>query len=142
MHSSALWQQDHRKQDHRKPAMTIFKQAVLVLASGLILVAAHSQGTPPAAGARPPGIPETEALSAAELIKIKTILAPYKPASLDTNTAKSIKRSLRDAGFRRSRALDSALLAAGFSPEKMDTLDPPPPRPPGESAPPTPRPQK
>ena len=42
----------------------------------------------------------------------------------------------------RSRALDAALLAAGFSPEKMDTLDPPPPRPPGESAPPTPRAQK
>ena len=122
--------------------MTIFKQAVLVLASGLILAAAPSRGTLPAASARPSDMPEPEALSPAELVKIKTILAPYRPASLDTNAAKTIKRSLRDAGFRRSRALDAALLAAGFSPEKMDTLDPPPPRPPGESAPPTPRAQK
>lgn len=131
MLNSALYQQDDRK-----PAMTIFNLAVGVVASVLTLAAAHSQSTPPAAGARPPGVPELEALSAADLIKIKTILAPYRPAGLDTQAAKTIKRRLLAAGFRRSRAVDAALLAAGFSPEKMDLLDPPPPRPPGEGAPP------
>ena len=77
-----------------------------------------------------------QALGAADMAKIKTILAPYKPAGLTADDARTIKRTLRDAGFRRSRELDAALVAAGFSPEKMDVLDPPPPppRPPGEGA--------
>ena len=45
-------------------------------------------------------------------------------------------RTLRDAGLRRSRELDDALAAAGFSHEKMDALDPPPARPVGEGPPP------
>ncbi len=68
-------------------------------------------------------------LTAAELAKVKTVLARYKPASLTAGDAKTIKRSLRDAGLRRSRELDAALVTAGFSPDKLDLLDPPPPPP-------------
>lgn len=123
--------------------MTIFKLAALVLAGVLASGAARSQSAPPppqAAGSRPVGAPGSQALSVADLAKIKAILAPYKPAGLTANDARTIKRTLRDAGFRRSRELDAALMAAGFSPEKMDVLDPPPPRPPGEGAPPPPPP--
>ena len=80
------------------------------------------------------GAPAAQPLSATELAKVKTVLAPYKPASLSIEDAKTIKRSLRDAGLRRSRELDAALASAGFSPERLDALDPPPPRPAGDSA--------
>lgn len=122
--------------------MTIFKLAALVFAGVFASGAARSQSAPPpqAAGSRSVGAPGPQALSAADLAKIKTILAPYKPAGLTANEARTIKRTLRDAGFRRSRELDAALVAAGFSPEKMDVLDPPPQRPPGEGALPPPPP--
>ena len=85
------------------------------------------------------GAPAAQPLSATELAKVKTVLAPYKPASLSIEDAKTIKRSLRDAGLRRSRELDAALASAGFSPERLDALDPPPPRPAGDGpAPPLP----
>ena len=71
-----------------------------------------------------------QALTAEQLAKLKSVLAPYKAASLKVADAKLIKRTLRDAGMRRSRALDAALLAAGFDPRRLDELDPPPARPP------------
>lgn len=74
-----------------------------------------------------------EALTAAQLAKIKSVLAPYKAASLTADDAKLIKRTLRDAGMRRSRALGDALLAAGFDPRRLDELDPPPARPPNDN---------
>ena len=113
----------------------------LVLAGVVVSGTAHSQSAAPppsAGGSRPLGAPGPQVLSAADLAKIKIIVAPYKPAGLSANDAKMIKRTLRDAGFRRSRELDAALSSAGFSAEKMDLLDPPPPRPPGEGAPPPP----
>jgi hypothetical protein len=88
------------------------------------------------AGSPPPGPPGGQKLTDAQLVKVRAILAPYKNASLTAEDAKTIKRTLRDAGMPKSRELDTALNAAGFSPEKLDQLDPPPPRPPGESAPP------
>ena len=74
--------------------------------------------------------PAEQALTAEQLAKLKSVLAPYKAASLKVADAKLIKRTLRDAGMRRSRALDAALLAAGFDPRRLDELDPPPARPP------------
>lgn len=106
---------------------------------------AKGQNAPPTrpagdrpSSANPPRPPATEPLTAAELAKVKTVLAPHKPANLTAEEAKTIKRSLRDAGLRRSRELDAALVSAGFSPAKLDLLDPPPPRPAGEGAGPPP----
>lgn len=122
--------------------MMIFKLAVQLLAVGMLTATtAHSQTqTPPPPPPRPAssassntvnsGAP-AQALNAAQLAIVKTTLAPYKPASLTADDAKLIKRSLRDAGLPRSPALDAALTAAGFSPAKLDQLDPPPP-PPGQ----------
>lgn len=85
----------------------------------------------------PPSASAGQALTAAELAKVKSVLAPYKPANLTTEDAKLIKRTLRDAGLRKSRELDAAIVSLGFSPEKLDQLDPPPPPPAvgGSSAP-------
>ena len=124
--------------------MTIFKWAALALAGMLVGGNALSQTVPApqSAASRAAGLPVPQALTAAELAKIKTVLAPYQPAALSANDARTIKRSLRDAGFRRSRELDAALVSAGFSPEKMDALDPPPPRAPGAVSAPPPPPNK
>ena len=125
------------------------KMFTTLIAAGIFTSgAAQSQSGPlvgpagdrPSIG-KPGGTPAAQPLTATELAKIKTVLAPYKPASLSIEDAKTIKRSLRDAGLRRSRELDAALASAGFSPEKLDALDPPPPRPAGEGmAPPLPLP--
>jgi hypothetical protein len=77
-----------------------------------------------------PADPAEQPLTAAQLAKIKSVLAPYKAASLTMDDAKIIKRTLRDAGLRRSRTLGDALLAAGFDPRRLNELDPPPARPP------------
>jgi hypothetical protein len=108
--------------------------ALCILAS----VAVHGQtaSSPRVANDKPAAAPApaAQAFTAAELAKVKSVLAPYKPASLSTEDAKLIKRTLRDAGLPKSRELDAALVSLGFSPEKLDQLDPPPPRPAGEGA--------
>jgi hypothetical protein len=118
--------------------LCVISLALCVLAS----VAVHGQGTssPRVANDKPTAAPAptAQALTVAELAKVKAVLAPYKPASLTTEDAKIIKRTLRDVGLRKSRELEAALVASGFSPEKLDLLDPPPPRPAGEGAPPPP----
>ena len=92
-----------------------------------------SQTAPPPArsASAPSGAanPSAQTLSADQLAKVNAILAKYKSASLTADDAKLIKRTLRDAGMPRSPALDSALTSAGFSPAKLDQLDPPPPPP-------------
>ena len=124
----------------------IFKLLLLTLAaSALTTTAAYSQSPPPArpasaAGLTPGAAPGASALTAAELATVKSTLAPYKPDTLTADNAKLIKRTLRDAGLRRSPALDAALSSAGFSPAKLDQLDPPPTRPADGSAPPPPPP--
>jgi hypothetical protein len=110
--------------------------ALCVLAS--VAVHGQSASSPRVANDKPTAAPTAQALTAAELAKVKAVLTPYKPASLTAEDAKTIKRTLRDAGLRKSRELDAALLASGFSPEKLDQLDPPPPRPAGEGVPPPP----
>ena len=97
---------------------------------------------PPARSASAPSgaaNPSAQTLSSDQLAKVNAILAKYKSASLTADDAKLIKRTLRDAGMPRSPALDSVLTSAGFSPAKLDQLDPPPPplaRPADGAAPP------
>ena len=123
-----------RRLSRGKNCMNVFKRSLaLCLVTGSAAGFANSQSTSPNSAGQP-----TQALTAAELSKVKSILAPYKSAALTTNDAKLIKRTLRDAGLRRSPALDAALNSAGFSAAKLDQLDPPPPRPP-EGIPPPPK---
>jgi hypothetical protein len=120
-------------------AMNFFKLSALALALCVLAsVAAHGQSASSqrAANDKPTtaAAPAGPVLTAVELNKVKSVLAPYKPASLTAEDAKTIKRTLRDAGFPKSWELDAALVSSGFSPEKLDQLYPPPPRPAGESA--------
>ena len=75
-------------------------------------------------------------LSAEQVAKVKAVLAAYKPATLKADDAKAIKRALRDAGLRHNAALDKAITDAGFSPQRLEELDPRPAHPPGSLGPP------
>ena len=129
--------------------MTVFKfsTALWVLSSVISnALLSQAQATPlaqPPSSASASAVAPAQGPTAAELAKVKAVLAPYKSASLTADDAKLIKRTLRDAGMRRSAALDAAITAAGFSPARLDELDPPPPRPaPGQAALPPPAPKK
>ena len=73
-------------------------------------------------------------LSAEQVAKVKAVLAAYAPTALKADDAKAIKRALRDAGLAHNAALDKAITDAGFSPQKLEALDPRPARPPGPPA--------
>ena len=96
---------------------------------------AHAQTAAPSASRPQAGQPPDDraaVLTAAQLAKVKSVLAAYKPAALTADDAKAIKRTFRDAGIRHTPALDKAITDAGFSPARLEALDPRPPRPPGD----------
>jgi hypothetical protein len=99
---------------------------------------AQTASAPPQRPDGPP--PGQEKLTTEQLAKVKSILAPYKADSLTRDDAKAIKRAFRDAGIRPGRGLGDALHNAGFSPQKLEALDPrpkdAPPPPDGDMPPP------
>jgi len=98
----------------------ILKCAAVLAGCALISAAAVAQ-------ARPPEPPASQApLTADQLAKVRSVLANYKADALTTESAKALKRALRDAGFRPGPALDAALNSSGFSVQKLDLLDPRP----------------
>jgi hypothetical protein len=118
----------------QRPTKHILTLGALLLAGAITAAPSVAQSVaapnpPPRAEAGPQDrSPVT--LTAEQVAKVKSVLAAYKPASLSVDDAKAIKRALRDAGMRHSTALDAAITAAGFSPERLEALDPRPPRPP------------
>ena len=72
---------------------------------------------------------EDQDLTAAQQQKIKTILAGYDSEKLTAADAKAINNAFREAGLRNGPGLQQAIIAAGFVPEKISALDPPPDRP-------------
>lgn len=109
-----------------------------VVAAAIVPAHAASSTAPPASGPKAGQPPDDRAaaLTAVQLAKVKSVLAAYKPAALTADDAKAIKRALRDAGMRHSPALDKAITDVGFSPARLEALDPRPPRPPGDGSPP------
>ena len=60
------------------------------------------------------------------LSKVAAILSQYSPSSLSAADAKAINNGFRKAGVRRGPGQPEAIKAAGFDPEKIRALDPPP----------------
>jgi hypothetical protein len=58
--------------------------------------------------------------------QIKTILSGYDPATLTAEQAKEIHEKFRAAGIHPGPETQDAIVAAGFDPEKLRTLAPPP----------------
>jgi hypothetical protein len=127
----------------RKTTVIIQKLCIALLGMSFFaaLPVSGQPGPRPAASAAsnaPPGPPPAQTLTTEQLAKVKSVLAAYKPATLTTDDAKMIKRTLRDAGMRPGPAMNKALADAGFSAERLDVLAPPPPRPAGEGNTPPP----
>jgi phosphatidylethanolamine-binding protein (PEBP) family uncharacterized protein len=67
-----------------------------------------------------------QALSAEQQAKVKSILSRYEADSLTAKDAKAINTAFREAGLRNGPGLMEAIKEAGFVPEEISKLDPPP----------------
>lgn len=68
---------------------------------------------------------KSQALTPAQTATIKTILSKYNPSKLTATEAKAIHEKFREAGIHAGPETRDAIIAAGFDPEKLKTLDPP-----------------
>ena len=67
-----------------------------------------------------------QALTADQISQIKAILSQYNPSTLTSDDAKVIHEKFREAGIHAGPETKDAIIAAGFDPEKLRTLAPPP----------------
>jgi len=58
--------------------------------------------------------------------KVAAILSEYDAATLTAADAKAINNAFREAGVCRGPSQKEAIKAAGFEPQKISALDPPP----------------
>ncbi len=75
-------------------------------------------------GDRPPR--EDRQFTDEQKATVASILSQYDASSLTAENAKAINNAFRDAGFRAGPGLRDAIEAAGFDPETISRLDPPP----------------
>ena len=69
---------------------------------------------------------KSEALTDAQLAQVAAILAPYDAVAITAEQARAIHCAFRQAGLPGGPAINAAVAAAGFSPDKLRDLDPPP----------------
>ncbi|MEI6073482.1 MAG: hypothetical protein WCS31_16980 [Verrucomicrobiae bacterium] len=105
----------------------------LALAALTINASAQQGGDRPG---QPPGGEgargKTEALTDAQVKQVGTILAGYDAQALTAEQARAIHTAFREAGLPGGPAINEAVTAAGFSPDKLRDLDPPPSAPGGD----------
>jgi len=68
----------------------------------------------------------SQTLTAEQTAQIKTILSQYNASTLTADEAKSIHEKFREAGIHAGPETKDAIIDAGFDPEKLRTLAPPP----------------
>jgi Spy/CpxP family protein refolding chaperone len=71
---------------------------------------------------------EPRSLTAEQKAQVKSILSKYNESSLTADDARAINNAFRKAGLRSGPALQQAIRDAGFVPEKIGALAPPPDR--------------
>ena len=71
---------------------------------------------------------EMRELSNEEKEIVIEILTKYNPNKLDTETAKKIHSEFRNAGLRAGPGMANTIKQAGFDPQELRKLDPPPKR--------------
>jgi len=107
--------------------------AIMVIGLGLaatMQVAAQQTEEPRMDARRPPrgedGPRKTETLTAAQTEQVKVILSKYDANMLTADQAKAIHEAFRQAGIRGGPGMNDAVKAAGFDPDKLRDLAPPP----------------
>jgi phosphatidylethanolamine-binding protein (PEBP) family uncharacterized protein/Spy/CpxP family protein refolding chaperone len=120
----------------------IMKTKILIctmaLGSTTCLLTAQDANTP-TEGQRPPpredgvgnqhagnGPGESEPLTEAQKSQVKAILAKYDANTLTADEARAIHEAFHQAGIHGGAALNDAVKAAGFDPDKLRDLAPPP----------------
>ena len=68
----------------------------------------------------------SQTLTAEQTAQIKTILSQYNASTLTAKEAKETHEKFREAGIHAGPETKDAIIAAGFDPEKLRTLAPPP----------------
>jgi phosphatidylethanolamine-binding protein (PEBP) family uncharacterized protein/Spy/CpxP family protein refolding chaperone len=130
---------------------TKFSLLALALGASTCLLTAQNglqNSNPPRDGQRPPareggagdqrggnGPGDSETLSEAQKTQVKAILAKYAAATLTADQAKAIHEAFRTAGLRGGPAMADAIKSAGFDPDKLRDLAPPPGQPNGGNEP-------
>jgi len=69
---------------------------------------------------------KTQTVTTEQTQQVKKILSAYHAANLTAADAKAIQEKFREAGIHAGPEINSAITAAGFDPEKLRTLAPPP----------------
>ena len=69
---------------------------------------------------------EAQALTDAQKASVKEIISKYNIETLTAADAKAIHGAMREAGIMGGPSEDQAITDAGFDPEKLKQLDPPP----------------
>lgn len=86
---------------------------------------------------RPPSGEEhsmkTEALTTTQMAQVKAILSKYDANALTADQAKAIHEAFRETGVRGGPAMNETIRAAGFDPDQLRDLAPPPGRMEGEN---------
>jgi hypothetical protein len=67
-----------------------------------------------------------QSLIAEQAVLVKTILSQYNASTLTADEAKAIHEKFREAGIQGGPGTKDAIIAAGFDPEKLRALAPPP----------------
>ncbi len=110
----------------------------LALGSTTCLLTAQNANTPPDGQHPPPredgvgnqrggnGPGESEPLTDSQKSQVKAILAKYDASTLTADQAKAIHEAFHQAGIHGGAALNDAVKSAGFDPDKLRDLAPPP----------------
>ena len=115
--------------------------AVSALAVSAIYTLAQEPDRPPPPGGgssreggRRRGGPQEDStpLTREQRAKVKSILSRYDASALTAGDARAINEAFREAGLRNGPGLREAIREAGFVPERIGELDPPPDRPAGD----------
>lgn len=69
---------------------------------------------------------KTQTITAEQTRQIKKILSNYNAAKITAADAKAIQEKFRESGIHAGPESNNAITAAGFDPEKLRTLAPPP----------------
>ena len=114
-----------------KKDVSILLVVMLIMVAQVMSFCQNQQGAgqkqPPAGQVTPAGQKSlSQPLTPAQSATIKTILSKYTPSTLSAADARAIHEKFRDAGIHAGPESRSAIIAAGFDPEKLRTLAPPP----------------
>ena len=116
------------------------KRIPIAIALALAVSTLNTSAQQPGGGERPPRDGEkVETLTNEQAKQVKVILSKYNPSTLTAEQAKAIHAAFQQAGLPGGPAMNEVVADAGFNPDKLRDLDPPPTQPAGNGDQPAPK---